>query len=215
MDGQTVRKVAAAVLALIALLLAAITVSAIISGADGMLVIVVGATGSGAVLLGLIAAWLWFGSRPDYEPVLSSVRSRHRTGHKFPARPATRAAEPMPAPPPVSQIQPAAPSSPTVRRLHARDLPVCDYTPPPPRAVRTPGQRRILLGLGLLILFSGVHDIRTGKAKLSPKGKATDRAQQPFAFWALVALQLGVAGALLSVAAREAMAARRQRGTGG
>ena len=91
---------------------------------------------------------------------------------------------------------------------------MCDYTPPA-RAARTSGQRRAFLGVGLLILFSGVHDIGTGKAKLGPRGPGTDRAKQPFAFWAIVALQLGVACALLSVAAREAMAARRQRRAGG
>jgi hypothetical protein len=209
MDGYAVRAIGAAVLALLALLLAGITFSAIVSGVDGLLVIVVGATGCGAVLFGLIAAWLWSRSGPEHGSVLSTVRSRHRTGAKIHARPASRVAQPMPTPP----VRPAAPTSPTVHRPRARNLPACDDTPPV-RAPSTPGRRRTLLGVGLLILFSGIQDIRTGKAKLGPKGPGTYRAKEPFSFWAIVALQLGVAGALLSVAAREAMAARRRRRDG-
>lgn len=209
MDWNAVRSTAAAALALLALLLAGITFSAIISGVDGLLVIVVGATGCGAIVFGLIAAWLWFKSGPEQGSVLSPVRNRHRSGATFRARPATRAAQPKPTPP----IQSATPTSPAVQRPRARDLPVCDYTPPV-RAPSTPGRRRILLGVGLLILFSGVQTIRTGKAKFGPKGPGTYRTKEPLAFWAIVALQVGVGGALLSVAAREAMAARRQRRAG-
>jgi hypothetical protein len=238
MVGHTVRNTVAAALALLALLLAVVAVSAIISGVDGWLVIVVGVAGCGAVLLGLVAAWLRSSSGSDHEPVLSSVRSRHRTGHKFRARPATRAAEPMPVPPPVMPIQPAAQplvpeaglrvaahaptaqnlptasTSRTVPRPRDRNMPVCDYTPPA-RVARTPGGRRFILGVGLLVLFTGVQDLRTGNAQLAPRRKGAVRAEQPFAFWTVVALKLGFAGALLSVAARDALLARRQRQSGG
>jgi hypothetical protein len=239
MVGHTVRNIVAAALALLALLLAAITVSAIISGVDGLLVIVVGATGCGAVLLGLIAAWLRSSSGPDYEPVLSSVRSRHRTGHKFRARAATREADPMPVPPPVMPIRPAAqpvvpeagprvaahaptpqklPSattSRTVPRPRDRNTPACDYTPPA-RVARTPGGRRFILGVGLLVLFTGVQDLRTGNAQLSARSReGANRVKEPFTYWTVVALKLGFAGALLSVVARDALLARRQRRSGG
>jgi hypothetical protein len=233
-----VRNFVAAAVALLALLLAGVTFSAIVSGVDGLLVIVVGVAGGGAVLLGLLAAWLRSNSGSDHEPVLSSVRSRHRTGPKFRARPATRAAEPKPVPPPLPPIQPAAQpvvpeagprvaahaptpqnlptarTSPTVPRPRDRNTPVCDYTPPA-RAARAPAKRRFILGVGLLVLFTGVQDIRTGNAQLAPRRTGALRAEQPFSFWTVVALKLGFGGALLSVAARDAMAARRQRRSGG
>lgn len=213
MDGPAVRNVVATLLALMALLLAAITVSAILSGVDGLLVVVVGAAGCGAVLLGVIAAWLRFSSGSDYTPVLSSVRSRQRTDHKIRARLATPAAEPKSVPPPLPPIQPAAPTSPTVPRPRAQDRPARDDTPPA-RAARTPGGRRFILGVGLVVVFTGIQDIRTGKAQLAPRGEGASRAQQPLAFWTVVLLKLGFGGALVSVAVRDALLARRQRQSG-
>jgi hypothetical protein len=99
MVGHALTNVAAAALGFVALLLAGITVSAISSGVDGMMVIVVGATGWGAVVLGLIGAWLLSSSGPGYDSVLSSVRRRHRNGQNVRARPAIRAAEPTAAQP--------------------------------------------------------------------------------------------------------------------
>ncbi|KPF43320.1 hypothetical protein IP87_17325 [beta proteobacterium AAP121] len=88
MVGHALKIVAAAAPGFVALLLAGITVSAISSGVEGMMVILVGATGWGAVVLGLIAAWLLSNSGPGCDSVRSPIRRRHRNGQNVHARPA-------------------------------------------------------------------------------------------------------------------------------
>jgi hypothetical protein len=173
----------------------------------------------------------------DYAPVLSSVRSWHRTGQKSRAFPTPGRQSPcrrrhrerrsvrqrsrwLPRQVlgllhlhrlrrPCRQRRPHRPFP--GRALKTRRC----ATARRPRAARTRGQRRAFLGIGPFILFSCVHDIRTGKAKAGPRYSGTCRAKQTWAFWTIVALQFGIAGALLAVAAREATAARRQRRASG
>ena len=72
------------------------------------------------------------------------------------------------------------------------------------------------MGVGLLVLFTGVQDLRTGNAQLSARSReGANRVKEPFTYWTVVALKLGFAGALLSVVARDALLARRQRRSGG